>query len=72
MVYRIRNIIAGSIENLGKKVVFRGKVYGKVFYAKNNFGIAHFSLFVIDAWKYIFKAIIFIQAALINKIKVFF
>ena len=51
---------------------FRAKMCGKVFYAKNNFGIAHFPLFVIDAWKYIFKAIIFIQAAFINKIKVFF
>ena len=37
----------------------------------NNFGIAHFSLFVIDAWKYIFKAIIFILAAFVNKIEVF-
>ena len=45
---------------------------GKVFYVKNNFGIANFSLFVIGAWKYIFKAIIFIQAAFIHKIEVFF
>ena len=44
---------------------------GKVFHTKSNFGIAHFSLFVIDAWKYTFKAIIFIQAAFIHKIKVF-
>ena len=44
---------------------------GKVFYAKINFGISHFSLFVIDAWKYIFKAIPFIQVAFINDIKVF-
>ena len=44
---------------------------GNVFYAKNNFGIAHFSLFVINAWKYIFNAIIFIHAAFIHKIKVF-
>ena len=43
---------------------------GKNFYAINNFGIANFSLFVIDAWKYIFKAIIFIHAAFIHKIKV--
>ena len=43
---------------------------GNVIYAKNNFGIAHFSLFVIDAWKYIFKAV-FIQATFINKTKVF-
>ena len=52
-------------------MVFRGKMCGKVFYAKNNFGIAHFSLFVIDAWKYIYNAIIFIQAAFIHKTKVF-
>ena len=44
---------SGNIENLGTKVVFRGTMCGKV-YAKNNFGIAHFSIFVIDAWKYIF------------------
>ena len=37
----------------------------------NDFGIAHFSLFVIAAWKYIFKAIIFIHVALIHKIDVF-
>ena len=42
---------------------------GKVLYAKNNF--AQFSLFVIDAWKYIFKAIILIHAAFIHKNKVF-
>ena len=36
-----------------------------------NFGIAHFSLFVIDAEKYILAAIIFIHAAFINKIKMF-
>ena len=41
------------------------------FYAKNNFGIVHFSLFVIDALKYIFEAIIFIHAAIIHKIKLF-
>ena len=51
--------------------MFRGKMCGQVFYAKNNFGIANFSLFVIDAWECIFKAIIFIQAAFIHKIKVF-
>ena len=43
----------------------------KVFYAMNNFGIAHFSLFVIDAWKYIFKAIKVIPVAFIHKIEVF-
>ena len=37
----------------------------------NNFGTAYFSLFVIDAWKYIFKAIILIRVAFINKFEVF-
>ena len=45
---------------------------GKVFYVKNNFGIATFSLILTDALKYIFKATIFIQAAFIHKIKVFY
>ena len=61
----------GNIENLGTKVVFRAKICDKVFYAMNNFGIAHFSLFLIDAKRYISKAIIFIHAAFINKIEVF-
>ena len=37
----------------------------------NNIGIAQFSLFEIDAWKYIFKVIIFIHVAFIHKIEVF-
>ena len=37
----------------------------------NNFGIAYISLFVIDAWKYIFKTIILIYAAFIDKIELF-
>ena len=37
----------------------------------NNFGIAHFSLFVINALKYIWKAIIFIRVSFIDKIGVF-
>ena len=37
----------------------------------NNFGIANFSWFLIDAWNYIFKAIILIHAAFFHKIKVF-
>ena len=36
----------------------------------NNFGIAHFSLYVIDVWEYIFK-VMFINAACIHKIEVF-
>ena len=40
---------------------------GKVFYVMNNFQIAHSSLSMIDAWKYIFKAIIFIHAVFIHK-----
>ena len=44
---------------------------GKVFYAMNIFGVAHFSLSVIDALKIHFKAIIYIHAAFINKIGVF-
>ena len=44
---------------------------GKVFRAMNNFGIARFSLFVIDAWKYLFKAIIFIHSSFIDKVEVF-
>ena len=36
----------------------------------NNFGIASFSLFAIDAWKHIYKTTIFI-VAFIHKIKVF-
>ena len=44
---------------------------GKIIYVENNFGTAHFSLIVIDAWKHIWKTIIFIQAAFIHKIKVF-
>ena len=62
----------GSIENLETKVVFRGKMCGKDFYVMNNFGIAHFSLYVTGAWKYIFKAIVLIHAAFINKTDVFF
>ena len=46
----------GSIENLGTKVVFRGKMCGKEFYVMNNFVIANFSLYVTGAWKYMFKA----------------
>ena len=61
----------GSIENLWTKVVFRGKMCGKDFYVMNNFGIAHFSLYVTGAWKYIFKAIVLIHAAFINKTDVF-
>ena len=38
----------------------------------NNFGIAHFSLYVTGAWKYIFKAIVLIHAAFINRTDVFF
>ena len=34
------------------------------------FGIAHFLLFVIDAWKYVFKSIIFNHVAFIHKIEV--
>ena len=49
-------------------MVFQGKMCGKVFYAMNNLGIAHFSSFVIE---YIFKAIIFIHAAFIIKVRVF-
>ena len=37
----------------------------------NKFEIAHFSLFVIDAWKYTLKAIIFIHATFIHNIEVF-
>ena len=37
----------------------------------NNFVTAHFSLFVIDAYKNIFKAIIFIHVSFIHKIEVF-
>ena len=61
----------GSIENLGTKVVFRGKMCGKEFYVVDNFGIAHFSLYVTCAWKYIFKAIVLIHVAFINKTDVF-
>ena len=44
---------------------------GKVFYAMNNFEIAHFSFFfVINALKYNLKAIEFINVPLIHKIKV--
>ena len=43
----------------------------KFFYAMHNFGIAHFSLFVIGAWKYISKSMILIHAAFIHKIEVF-
>ena len=39
----------GSIEKLWTKVVFRGKMCGKDFYVMNNFGIAHFSLYVTGA-----------------------
>ena len=46
-------------------------MYGKVFYAVNNIGIAIFSLFETDAWKYIIKVIIFIHVAFIHKIKMF-
>ena len=35
--------------------MFRGKMCIKIFYIMNNFEIAHFSLFVIDASKYILK-----------------
>ena len=52
-----------KIENLGTKVVFQGKMGGKVFYTMNNFGIVHFTSFMIDVWKYIFRAITFIHAA---------
>ena len=62
----------GSIENLGTKVVVRGKMCGKDFYVMNNFGIAHFQLYVTGAWKYIFKGIVLIHAAFINKTDVFF
>ena len=61
----------GDIENLGTKVVFRRKICSKVFYAMNNFGTVQFLLFVIDASKYIFKAIIFIHVTCMHKIKVF-
>ena len=55
MASRINTKSTDNIENLGTKVVFGGKMCGKsFFYAKNNFGITHFSLFVIDAWKYIY------------------
>ena len=37
----------------------------------NNFGTAQFLLFVIDASKYIFKAIIFIHVTFMHKTKVF-
>ena len=60
-----------SIENLETKVVFRGKMCGKDFYVMNSFGIAHFSSYVTGAWKYIFKAILLIHAAFINKTDVF-
>ena len=36
----------------------------------NNFDIAHFSLFVIDACQYIFEAITLIHVAFINKTEV--
>ena len=39
----------GTIDNSGTKVVFRGMYAAKFFYTMNNFGIAYFSLFVIDA-----------------------
>ena len=58
----------GECENLGKKVVCRGKMC-RIFCAVNNFGTAQF--FVIDAWKYIFSAIILIHVAFIHKIEVF-
>ena len=37
----------------------------------NDCGTDHFSLFVIDAWKYIFKAIILIHVAFSYKLEVF-
>ena len=64
--------LTGSIENLETKVLFRGKMCGKDFYVMNTFGIDHFSLYVTGAWKYIFKAIVLIHAAFINKTDVFF
>ena len=36
-----------------------------------NVGIAHILLFAINTWKYIFKAIVFIRGAFINKVDVF-
>ena len=44
---------------------------GKFFYAMNKFGTADFSLFVIDTWKYIFKATTFIRVLFIHKFEVF-
>ena len=44
---------------------------GKFFYAMNKFGTAYFSLFVIDAWQYIFKATTFIRVSFIHKFEVF-
>ena len=52
-------------------VAFLGRICGKIFYAMSDCGIAIFSLFVIDDWKYIFEAIIFIHAPFIHQIKVF-
>ena len=53
-------------------MLFQGKICGKAFHAMNNFGIANFSFFVIDAEKYIFKTIIFIHAVFITKVEVLF
>ena len=44
-------------------MAFRGIICGNAFYATNNVGIAHFSLFVINANKE--------NDAFIHKIKVF-
>ena len=52
-------------------MLFWGKLFDKDFYVMNSFGIAHFFLSVIDAGKYVFKAIIFIHGAFVNDIEVF-
>ena len=72
LVHQIRNatIPSPNPKNLGTKEVFRGKMCSKVFNAMNNFWTAHFSLFMIDAWKCKFTSIIFIYAAFIHKSKV--
>ena len=46
-------------------------MYDKDFYVTNSLGIANFLISVIDAGKYVFKAIIFIHVALVNEIGVF-
>ena len=61
----------GNIEYSGTKVLFWGKMFDKDFYVMNSFGIAHFLSSVIDAGKYVFKAIIFNHVAFVNEIGVF-